>query len=338
MSGSSPTIENEAVTLRPDGVDQQPASSPADQGQEKSPADLVFEALGQTDEGKSPDPEQDPSDPAADPKGETAQADKPEETDDLGEVTEDELKKYGPKTQKRIRQLLGHRDELNRTLEEIKPRADKFEAIERYAGANRLSMEDVASTMSLAALVRTDPEAAFDPLMKLVHQIAEATGRILPKEVQEAVNLGRLSEDEAKRLVRAESRAALVDQRARAQTEEVQSERENARLQALGEQARTTVTQWENDQKRSDPDWQLKQGRIAELAELAVLKNGFPQTKQALIQTMDGILTKVNGEMARFAPRPREVRAVTGNASTTATREPKSSQEAAFMALGLNVG
>ncbi|HEY5798480.1 MAG TPA: hypothetical protein VIU82_26045 [Bosea sp. (in: a-proteobacteria)] len=340
MSESSP--EQDGVLISPDtNLDASTASdssTEANQGAQKSPSDLVFEALKLTEKESSPDSEQDPSDPADTQEGAEAKAEDAEAAPkaDLGEITPEELKKYGPKTQERMQQLLSHRHELRTELEAVRPKAQQFEAIEEFAASSRISMKQVGDAIELAALANSDnPEAALDKLIPIVQQLMQTTGRTLPDDIKERVRLGYIGEEEAKRLVRSEAEATRAKEAAAREREERESQAEANRLANLKTMSETTAADWEAARKRSDPDWQSKQSRFGELIKVEVYENGFPQSKEAVVKMLNGIATKVDADFARFTPRAREVRPITGAASTKAISEPRTSQEAALMALGI---
>lgn len=342
MSESSP--EQDGVLISPDtNLDANPAaesSTEANQGAQKSPSDLVFEALKLTEKESSPDSEQDPNDPAVTQEGAEAKAEDAEAAPkaDLGEITPEELKKYGPKTQERMQQLLAQRHEIRTELEAIRPKAQQFEALEEFAATSRISMAQVAEAVELAALANgSDPEKALDKLIPIVQQLMQTTGRTLPDDIKERVRLGYIGEEEAKRLVRSEAEATRAREAAARAEEERQSQAEANRLANLKTMSEQTAADWEASRKRSDPDWQSKQSRFGELIKVEVYENGFPQSKEAVVKMLNGIAAKVDADFARFTPRPREVRSITGAASTKASTEPKSSKEAALMALGFDL-
>jgi len=253
--------------------------------------------------------------------------------DPLEEISEEELKRYGPKTQRRIRQLLGQRAEANSEIEKLRPKAAGYDQIEQFAKANRLSNDDLAVGYELMALTRNDPFKAWDRIQPIYAQLAEIVGHTLPKDVQERVNLGYLSAEDARQLVQSQRRADLAEGRAREQGESQQREQEAGRLRAHVDACRTTANEWESAKRGADPDWSEKQARIGELIELEVRRNGYPPTQAEVVKMLDGFLARVNKDFARFKPPVRAVTPVRGGASSDAKAEPQTLQEAVDMAL-----
>lgn len=341
MSESSP--EQDGVLISPDtNLDANTApesSTEANQGAQKSPSDLVFEALKLTEKESSPDSEQDPNDPAVTQEGAEAKAEDAEAAPkaELGEITPEELKKYGPKTQERMQQLLSHRHELRTELETIRPKAQQFEALEEFAKVNSLSMTQVAEVVEVLALHKRDPAEFVRRARPMLAQAERDAGLTLPDELEERRRLGYIGDEDARRLAQSEAAAKRATEAAERERTERESQAEANRLANLKTMSETTAADWEASRKRSDPDWQSKQSRFGELIKVEVYENGFPQSKEAVVKMLNGIATKVDADFARFSARPREVRPITGAASTKASTEPKSSKEAALMALGFDL-
>lgn len=328
MSGSSPeaqVIEADPVsTLTPDA--SAAASSTANQdGENISLLDSVRESMKpETEQSPRSEPDQaipdNPEKPEAQPEAAKA------EGDPLGDLTEDELKKYGPKTQARMRQLLGQRREANdraeRVQAELGPKAQKFDEIDAFIRNNNLSNEDVATIFQIGASIRNDPFKALAQVEQVRDRLVEITGGKLPDDLQQRVNLGYISKEDALELNRARSQAAFNETR-RGETErKTAGENEVAQQRAHIEQCTATADKWEASKQSADPDWKLKQPRIREKVELAVLKDGFPKTKDELVKLLDKFNAEVTTELNNLRPVKPAIRPVTQAASTRSNAEP----------------
>jgi len=303
---------------------------------ESSPQDLdtsggesllasVDEALKSSEGETSPDSE-------AGSETEPAQTTPAE--DPLGELTDEEFRKYGPRTQRRIRQLLDARSDLHTEGESLRPKAQHFDKIDEYIRESRITNEDFAVLLELGALVTKDPFKAYERFSAITAQLAKATGHELPPDIQERVRLGYLSEEDARALATSRTRATLAEQRAQEQTQQAQDEQRRSRVASHVQTCRSTANQWEARNKATDPDWDQKQGRIGELIELEVYRNGYPPSQEQVVKMLDGFLQQVNGEFARFKPKPKEIRPVVGSASPRAgAAEPKTLMDAVNAAL-----
>ncbi len=341
MPGSSPE-DTAAIEADPAGTagvtessqqDVKTAESSTAENQGKSLFDSVTEALQRKE--SSPDSAQDPKADSAVPAEGTIEAKaevKPEEP--LGDLTDDELKRYGPKTQKRIKQLLAQRDEAIETNTGLKSKADNFDKIDEYIRVNRISNDDLAVVYELAALIKNDPVKAYERLTPIYNSLATMTGNVLPEDLREQARLGYITEAHAQELARLRSKAALSDNRLKEVTSRDAEDQQARAFEGQRGMCRDASNEWETAKKRSDPDWHLKQERIGELIELSLHKSGFPPTKAKVVDMLDGILKKVNTELTRFAPKLKAITPDVGTASTRANAEPKTVKDAVMEALG----
>jgi hypothetical protein len=339
MTGSSPeTALIEADPAETSQLDAQDTavSSTANEGEgEKSLLDQVQETLsGAREQEQSPSSERDPADPAAPQAVEGAEK-APDATDPLGELTDEELKRYGPKTQRRIQQLLHKHTEERKKVEALEPKAKAFDQIDEFAKQNRLSHEEVGIILELGALIRNDKATAFERLTPIYRELAKATGAILPDDLQEKVSLGYLTREDAAELAKLRSTSQLTETKLKEQTEQTEQERRQQQTQTHVNECRTTANAWEAAKKGSDPDWNLKQDEIGRRLRLSVYENGYPDSQDKVVKLLDGILKEVNDSLARFRPKPARVQPVIGTASSRSNAEPKSALEAAELALGV---
>lgn len=335
MTGSSPEVEfNDPVTTETsnptDANTAEASSSSEGKGAEVSLIDSVKEAL--SDKEKSPGSgEQDLADPVV-PKAEGQKPEAQPAIDD--EITEDELKTYGPKTQRRMRQLLGARTELRQQVESLKPKAERVESLDQFLQQNGMTAREHAVMLELGALLVRDPFQARERLTPIIAKLDEIVGNVLPPELEERVSLGYLTREDARRLVKAERRETLT----REQTEQQQREREQTEQRRQAEaqvaEAKRVGNEWEATVKAKDPDWPMKQQRFAEKLKIEVYEKGAPSSASAAVEMFNRIYDSVTKEITRFAPRRQEVRHVSADAaSSRADAEPKTALEAARLAL-----
>lgn len=333
MAGSSPDfdlVENEIPTDDFDAETAAEASSASEpRAAEPSLLDSVKEAIGSKEQTPG-SRELDPADPAA-PKVEGAKA--PDAEAPLGELTAAELKAYGPKTQRRMSQLLEQRLAVSTEVEALRPKAQQFEKIEQFAKQNRLSMQDLEVLHEVGALIVGDPDKALERLRPIIAELEKQTGGVLPPDLQERVALGYISKQDAHELVATRNRLARNTEQTEAQKQEAAAAEQTRQFKATVDSATTVANEWEAARKGKDPDWPMKQSRIHERIKLAVYETGFPDTKAKVVTMLDGIYADVNKEFKGFAPKPKEVRVATGGASSRATSAPTSALEAAKQAL-----
>lgn len=331
MTGSSPEATASAqAEPQVSDVSATEVSSAAETQGDKSLVESVLAELNKGAEESSPG-----SEPEPEAAGSTT-AETPASPDDepLGELTDEELKRYAPKTQRRIQQLLQERHGWEEKATAASEKAARFDQIVGFAEANRLSNEDVSATFEIAALLKTSPEKAYDKVLPIFLHLSQLTGKVLPPEIQQKVELGYLPESDARELVRLKTQNALVEARAAEQAKQAENERQVSAWKARVDESVAATAQWEEQRKSSDPDWSSKKDLIQELTHAEIARNGFPASKAQMIELLNSVSARVDQQVARFRPAPKAVTAVTGSTSARATAEPTSAVEAAMMALG----
>lgn len=332
MTGSSPeaTASAEQVEPKVSDVSATVDSSATETQGEKSLLESVQAALekGTTEAspGSGPEPEASGS-----PKAETPA---PDTDEPLGELTPEELSKCAPKTQRRMQQLLSQRHELETRATAAEEKATRFDQIVGYTEANRLSNDDVAAIFEIGALVKNDPEKAYDKLLPVFLHVSRLTGRVLPPDVEERVNLGYLPKQDAQELVRLQTRSALTEQRMADQARQAEEARERTLTETRDREIQSTAVAWEEQRAKTDPDWSSKKDLVLSVMQADAAQKGYPTDKASTIALLDGALAKVDAQLARFRPQPKAITPVLGTSSAGATAEPKSALEAARMAIG----
>lgn len=318
------------------------ASSPADEGVDHPTLlDAVTAALKPKDEEKSPGSEGQ----EAETETEEAKPEEGEADDDLGEVTEEELSRYRPKTKRRIEGLLNERKSLQAELEGVRPQAQQFERMVQYVQEAGLNTDEVNQTFEAARLIKAasrgqiEPSAALEAIMPFVQELQALTGQILPPELQTQVEQGALSEAHARDLARLragnQARDAAARQAAEAAQRQQAEQHTRSTAQAAAQRVATAVSAWENDWRSSDPDYRLKAGRVNEKVELAVARRrGAPLSPEDAVAIAKQAKTEVESELRALRPKPTEQRPVTGQVASDARPKPKTSLEAMKMAIG----
>jgi hypothetical protein len=327
----SPNSETEAADVTTE------ASSTAEtKGAEPTLLEAVKASLKQPAQKETtPDSEEREPAESADPKDAAAEAQEP-----LGEITDEELKRYKPNTRRRIEQLLGDRTTRDEQIKTLEPRAKQFDEFQSFVKQQGISQEGLSWALEVVPLAARDPEAAWAKVLPLVQHLAKVTGRVLPEELQERVRQGYLTEGDAQRIATSEAQRVHAERQRTAEVERLRQEQQQAeedrqqretaaKVKSVSDAADT----WESMRRRSDPDFAVKQPRIAELVELEVRRNGFPEGATAAHKMFEDIHERVSAEFRKLAPPPKPVKAVTA-VSTRGTAEPKTALEAAKLFLG----
>lgn len=326
-SPPEPTSTPDVTPPSSSAPDVSAPSSGADAPAEKKEdlLSVVMDAL------KPKDPEPEPEPKAADaPAGDAGENQEPEP--DLADVPDDELAKYTPAAQKRIRGLANQNRELRKQLELVQPDIVEQQKLRQFMEENHLQNEHVGSLLQFGAALRQgDLEKAkriMEPYWVAVNQ---GLGEILPDDIKRQVDEGLVDESVARELARTQAE----NQRLRNTLGETSRERDE-RVQA---EARMTIAQattdWETEVRAKDPDYSAKADTVREFAKAIIAERGLPRTPQEARAWSQEALDKVNKTFARFRPAPEPTRrSPTGvQVSTPVAPEPKSLAEAIQMGL-----
>lgn len=275
--------------------------------------------------------------PASKSTDTSANADDPDSkaaATDPEELSAEEIKALSARTQQRFSKLTKNLKAVSTERDALKPKAAEFDKIDSFVRNAGLSQQDVAGTLEIAALLRSNPSTALSRLEPIVASLKAMVGETLPADLQTRVDQGYLTEADAKTLAKAQAGERLATQRLTATTESQQVEARTRDFKALTTNTVSSIETWEATQASRDPDWHLKRDSIAELVELAIErktrevgKPWFPNAEEAIKLSSDALKT-VNDRTKRFGPRPQEIRPVlNGGASPRSTAAPKTMLE-----------
>jgi len=170
--------------------------------------------------------------------------------------------------------------------------------------------------------------------MVVARNLEKIVGEQLPPELQQRVDAGYLTAEDAKAVSRAQADANLANARAQQVQERQQVNEAVQRQQEATNRTLDSVDVWEKATLKSDPDFHLKRKDVAELVELEILKEAnrqgkpwFPNPDEA-VKLSKAALETVNKRYSRFTPKPTEIRPANGSVSARSTAEPKSFLEA----------
>jgi len=295
--------------------------------------------------GTSPEPEKggtmlDAVKAAIEPKAASPAAETPdapatsgptdESADDEITFSPEELKQVSEKVQKRFSQLTSRLKAKDAENASLAPKAKELDNLTGWVRGQGLSDADVRGTLEITGLIRNNPRAALERIRPVMAALEKIVGETLPPELQQRVDQGFLTEQDAKAQARATADASLATRRATALQEQQQAERAASEQKAATDQTLSSVETWEKDKAKGDPDWHLKQGAIAEQVELAILQEAtrrgapwFP-TPQEAIKLSEDALKKVDERYTRFVPKPKAITPAIGGASNRTAAEPKS--------------
>lgn len=257
--------------------------------------------------------------------------DTPKDGEPEGEPSEDETKNWSARTQRRFRKLNSDVKARDQLIEQLNPKAQEFDRIDTFVRNAGLSAQDVQGTLQIAAQMRSDPVAAYRALVPIMAQLETTVGNVLPPHLQQRVDAGLLTQEDALAVSRSAAHASLAERQLaeRNAAERDRTERETRQRQLDG--SVQSVETWEQQRAARDPDWHLKQPEIRnavrlEVAERRLANPGWIPTSEEALQITQEAEKQVAERMKRFIPKAEAMprHANVGGASPRAAADPKS--------------
>ncbi len=183
-------------------------------------------------------------------------------------------------------------------LAEAKDGHDRFTQITSFMDDHGISGDTMKRGMELMALQNKDPEAFFKEVEGIYREFGEALGKFLPPDLQDKVDGGFLTEEDAKSIAKDRTKAAMAERRAAQSENHVQQTNiAEARRQNL-----TMVQNWFAKAGEQDPDIEEKATDIhAEFLRLISIK-GQPRDQRAAWSLLNEAHKGVNDRIARYRP------------------------------------
>lgn len=317
---------------------QEPDVTTADSSNANEGATSIYDAVNAALKGKEESPaseEPDPNDP-----------DSQAPTDDDDELSEEEQQRLSERSQRRFRDLVERRKaaesqvaEIQQELEAIRPKAERMDELLGYMQANNIPPDHLNNALSITAMINKGNYASAIPVLEsLLSQVKAAAGEVLPPDLQREVELGYITENRAKELHKSRLAGERAQQSAEEQRRQFEAERQRAEVSTLVETVTRAGDAWSAEKAKSDPDWNLKRDRVQEKVELELRRlgpEGYPRSAEAVRQVLEQALEKVEAEIRRYRPAPKQIDSspTGGSASPRSAAQPKSLMEAVDMAI-----
>lgn len=276
-----------------------------------------------------------------DPNGSASTSPEDAKKPDEAELSDEELQKYSKGAQHRIRELNEkskaarvEADQFRTELDEVKPKAERLDQLTGYMRDNRITPDHLNNALGITALInRGEYDKALPVLEGLLAQVKGAMGETLPAELKQRVDLGYITEADAKRLHKAELARQRTEQQVQTEREQRDAEKAQRDLNTLVTAVSTAADRWNAEQVTTDPDWNLKSALVTERMETELYRRGpqgYPRTEQDVRKLLDEAKKHVEAQVGKFRPTPKPIDTqINGRSpSPRSTARPKSMLEA----------
>ncbi len=197
--------------------------------------------------------------------------------------------------------------------------AERYRNVQTFLDNSGLAADEAADGLIIMGLMKTDPVEAWKRMKPTVQKLLVAAGEVLPDELRQMVQEGKM--DEAAALEVSRSRAAVNATHAQRSFEQQRSQRQSQTqaVQALG----IAANDWEADRRKKDPNFDKKFVPLQKEILFLQQTEGKPNTPQGVQAQLEKAYAAVNvalkpvqprDQQQRFAPtRPKpELKPVTG--------------------------
>lgn len=307
-----------------------PAEAPAEQPEEKPAApekqetalDAVRRALNDSREKAERE---------AEPKPDETEKE-PEQNDDTGNqadkadiLTNEEFQKLPPRVRKRLGKLAADVRTERAAREALEPRAKFYDDVNNFVHSNNLTQEQFDQGLKIIALINRDPKAAYEALKPIYGNLQRHMGEILPPDLQEQVDDGRVTPELAAQLVIERSQRELLESRQAQDHERQQKQEADQAFEQRRVMAMKVIGDWETGQKSTDPEYARKAQAITDRATIMV-QSEMPATAEALLDVMNRAKAMVDKQFPgpRRPLNPVNIASANGQLRT----EPKTALEA----------
>jgi hypothetical protein len=231
---------------------------------------------------------------------------------------------------------LSENEDLKRQMQPLRSQADTTTQLQAFLKQSDIAKEDFGLVLDLAAAMRRgDFQSFLQGVMPYVQLAQESLGITLPPDLAQAVRQGHMTQDAARYVAQERTARQLAETKFnRVNTEVTVRNQTQAREQFQASVAQT-VAAWEQEAKKSDPDYARKEPLIRDLLHAVVQERGPPRSPQEAVDIARLAYERANAIAGRFNPQPRATRPVPSsiNRLNGARPEPSSLKEAVHMAL-----
>lgn len=285
------------------------------------------------------------------------------DSEDLGEITDDELKGYHSKTRRRVKQLIGKAKGLEDQNKILTPAAERMANIDKFVESNGFSKEDMNTlfggavklkkngvtnedfnaSVEIMTAIRNDPNRAYELLLPVVESLAVLTGDVLSVELIEQVTSGQITEEAAREISRHRAgRVINTVQQTEAQkrTETETQQREQSQRAAQGNAVAVGITNWENQWKTRDPDYAIKSSlwrdkMDAYIARVSTKQEAAPADATAIVAVAEKLKKEVESTLLKLRPARTAIRSTPQGVGTSTGSKvaPSSLKDAIGLAL-----
>lgn len=229
----------------------------------------------------------------------------------------------------RWKEMVAERNELKEWKQQYEPALAGLQQLNQFRQQHQITDEQFSAAVEVAGLLNSDPVRALQVLKPIVEQLSQFDSGALPQDLAAEVEEGLISEERAKEIaeLRAKSRLGETKQKASA----IQQQ------QAWVASMQQGLVSWEENLKKSDPDFRPKVGEaepdgkyeFVEAKLRSMWQQQPPRTAQEAVAQAQRAYEMVQKALGRLAPPKPVVKNLGVKTTSTGTRkDPETPEEA----------
>lgn len=215
--------------------------------------------------------------------------------------------------------------------------AVRYRNVETFLRDNGLGAEEAADMLTLGAMLKHNPAAAWEKIRPWAEKAAIAAGAILPPDIMQRVQAGEISPQVAQELSRAKGQQASFE----AERQMLAQRQQQALLVQMDTELKNAAAVWGQSRETRDPHFAAKLPALQREIAFLQMTEGRPTSPAAVQAQCERAYASVNSSFrppqpaAQAAPK-RASRPVTGGqvAGTSTAPKPQSTLDIIRMKTG----
>lgn len=204
----------------------------------------------------------------------------------------------------RFQQVLRQRDAYRED-------AERFHNVQSFIDNAGLSAEEAETGLHIMGLIKTNPVEAWKQMRPTVQNLLIAAGEVLPQDLQQMVQAGRMDQAAALEVSRARAGAQAVQVQRTFDQQRQERQTQRSAASAVAQSADS----WEADRRRKDPNFDAKLVSLQKEVLFLQQTEGRPSTPEGVKEQLDKAYKAVNAALPKAPPVPAQrpsIKPVTG--------------------------
>lgn len=200
--------------------------------------------------------------------------------------------------------MKGERDEARKEVETYKAAAEDFSIVTGFMDENAIEVNDVVEALQWLAFRNNDPAKFYELVSNFKAELdAEMGLGALPKELQDRVDAGEISEEDARTLQKTQAENKMLKTHRQQTTERNTQKQTQQQIAQLGQQMAKTVNDWEKTVLAKDPDYQAKREMVNTEIRAYIQQYGMPKSAAHALKYATTAYDQVTKRLAALLPQ-----------------------------------